>query len=893
MQAVLKFALGAPATTDPRNPVQILRARAEGLRELSAYCRPAYVSNDFSDWRHIFARLPVSAADYKASFPSAPDPRAVRTSLRAWMERYSSRPTGYRTKYADVHAFIGVLLMTWYGLRHSELLRSGLDGRGVSDSSVTPEECESAAAELLARLGVADALLQVYSVRADRPPSPSSSPGGQSWADLVSVWNYNARARGLSFHKYGTTSLIVKRQVGGEWVAIKLVLLPYAALPAVAQSTRDYFDDYTYLADVASGQGSREHLVKVKASFDWWIIMRFVRGQNLSELLATPEAITAKLLHPDLGFVSALRETIFLHSLKHSGPGLLPVHRHVLSGWTYEQLVAELRRRLEVSGESAASYLREAGSGHSSDLASSIRRLRILGKPIFSALMELESAARARVGSVAAKTAHEDLTPSNIIVDVDSDQETVEVTLIDFGKNHLHTRLIAGRLGRDASYVAPEILEDRPVRGQGSADLYSLGQLLISCAGLEVTEDGAVPDPLYSSTPLIARFLEDLVQRNPVDRLRIFRPSRMPEAAGVYDGLKRYFDNELDAVERALGNDAFFTADRFLEAVSDDKTLTAASNVLRPLSGAPRRQWRLWRETEAQVRAHRRPGDDGSRKLALWSVLSAGANAVAFFVLSVYVLRDANQEWVSRPLGYLQQITGSDEEELPLLDSLRQPGYQLGDWRANGPTWLVCASYIVLCARYYQALYAGLTPALGARGWKDVGAWGCAAEFFMRAHTLIGPVLALVMVLVDSSLWPVATFIGQTAVLFCNASVGHFMKHSFEEAQYYRRANGHMSTVPLDKTRITGYSPYFGWWKSGIFYSAVILAITFGLSAGYLHDEWTYALMVAGINVFSFYLVKVGTDAPEVRIALARACLTAERLRVMRREGVLPLRRGR
>lgn len=116
--------------------------------------------------------------------------------------------------------------------------------------------------------------------------------------------------------------------------------------------------------------------------------------------------------------------------------------------------------------------------------------------------------------------------------------------LIDLGVNYLYSRVVTGERGPDAGYVAPEVVagEDATTR----ADLYSVGQLLVTFGGVGTEPDGVVPDGYYSDAPQLARFIEDLTDRDPHHRQLIF--------PGTYDQLRQYFVDELDAVRVARGD---------------------------------------------------------------------------------------------------------------------------------------------------------------------------------------------------------------------------------------------------------------------------------------------------------------------------------------------------
>lgn len=86
----------------------------------------------------------------------------------------------------------------------------------------------------------------------------------------------------------------------------------------------------------------------------------------------------------------------------------------------------------------------------------------------------------------------------------------------------------------------------------GKTDLYSLGQLLVAFADVGHTTDATVPDGFYAETELMARFVEDLIDRDPKRRLLIFPLKN--GAAEWYPELHKFFQEELDAMRLVRGD---------------------------------------------------------------------------------------------------------------------------------------------------------------------------------------------------------------------------------------------------------------------------------------------------------------------------------------------------
>ncbi|MGH3681343.1 MAG: protein kinase domain-containing protein, partial [Natronosporangium sp.] len=196
-----------------------------------------------------------------------------------------------------------------------------------------------------------------------------------------------------------------------------------------------------------------------------------------------------------------------------------------------ETLAEHLDRRLGIAGREVAG--RPAA------------RLRIdllaeLGRELFSAMADLDRAG----------LRHHDLSPSNIIVQRRADPDRVRFVLVDLGVNHLYTHAMPGLDAPDSVFVAPEIRAGD--EGARTSDLYSIGQLLIAFSGGPDPADGLVPDRFYAETPVLARFVEDLIGREQEHRLLIFTPD--PDRP-LYPQLRTVFDEELTAMaaSRAAG----------------------------------------------------------------------------------------------------------------------------------------------------------------------------------------------------------------------------------------------------------------------------------------------------------------------------------------------------
>ncbi|MGH8602051.1 MAG: protein kinase domain-containing protein, partial [Gammaproteobacteria bacterium] len=76
-----------------------------------------------------------------------------------------------------------------------------------------------------------------------------------------------------------------------------------------------------------------------------------------------------------------------------------------------------------------------------------------------------------------------------------NDHYEYDVTFIDFGRNYLYTQVVGGHEGPEATFVAPEVRRNE--NDVVSADIYSLGRILITLGDVGENRDGTIPDRFY------------------------------------------------------------------------------------------------------------------------------------------------------------------------------------------------------------------------------------------------------------------------------------------------------------------------------------------------------------------------------------------------------------
>jgi serine/threonine protein kinase len=450
---------------------------------------------------------------------------------------------------------------------------------------------------------------------------------------------------------------------------------------------------------------------------------------------------------------------------------------------------------------------------------------------------------------------HRDLAPSNIIVvnkpDIKKPDGTIEpgaverLLLIDLGPNYLYTR--QGRIAesREALFIAPEVKEDAPA---ATSDIYSLGMILVELADPRGALDGVIPDSLYRQTPYLARFIEDLIDAKPENRLLIFHPA---PGEDVFDTLRSAFADEL----KLLSVD-----DR--AALSESSWLRNITELLLPSSRQVGHRFHIWR----QARSAHAAIDNYSGYLLTWSVISTTAWYLIFAVALLWGLRDVGIDAWSTPVTIIQKVFGSNSS-LPVIDKLRAPGYQIQNWRANLQAPILAFSVGLAGTKYYQNILAGLTARAVSGGrafWTEV---------FIRYTSFAVLVPALIGNLVQPQWWAWLMAIG-----YIPPTVTSYLCYSLARRNL-RDANA-FSTVwtSVDPT----LQAYGQWWSSMAFLVLALISLAIGLQLHVIHDVWVYASSLAALNVVIMYGFKSIYFAPSVRGSLTRAFIAGERWEVVR-----------
>ncbi|HEY8454521.1 MAG TPA: hypothetical protein VIL34_02920 [Actinopolymorphaceae bacterium] len=494
------------------------------------------------------------------------------------------------------------------------------------------------------------------------------------------------------------------------------------------------------------------------------------------------------------------------------------------------------------------------------------------GRQLFIALAELE-----RCG-----LEHQDLSPSNVLVVKRGDRE--ELWLIDLGVNSLYLHQMPGSDAPDALYIAPELREPDlrrtasegvEAKRQGPCnDLYSLGQLLILLGCGRHEPDGSVPDLYYADAPLIARFIEDLIDRTPSQRLLVFFP-RKAAPGKIYESLLNYFTEEITAMRQAL-TEGIASGRRNLLG-----ELESGRDVFMPLSDAVGRQLRLWRVRRRQQLYREHAGSLGLRWLLLCAVLGSCAWALTSAVIITWTARHTGWDWGNQLVVALQRFTGAAPDEFPILDQFRSPDYRVGP--EIGPLLLgiLLLSLLLVGVKYYVTLFATLTPLVV--GWQQgrLTALAVATEVSVRLFTVFPLVLASLICLRQPRWWAPGVAVAMTMVLASNSLSYWFTGTALRRA----RAAG-MSVV--DPERVGGRKHHLSWVTGNIFHSLTLWVIGILLYLGVAKDALAYVILLILWNI-QLYVARCVMQGPEVRAGIARACAAAERIKyIQRARGGMP-----
>ena len=310
----------------------------ESLAEFYADLIAAGRADPTGDWRAILQELPFDEWSFDDRYGDDAW-RMTIAGLQPVIELLPVGQPGRSTPARTALSFLGLLLLIFNGLSESSYRRSrrppwarssGPADPPVdfSESAIVPaaaatHDCARSCHRLVQDDSIAETICRVY-----YPDRPADGPG-RAGHPRRNAWVEDVERKGFSFHRHGTTSIIM-RGTGAEKdgaarpYALKLILYPYLRIPRIEQATLSYKDRMPRaLADDV-------HLTHVWASASSWILMDFVTGSSLTELYADrpvpskPRVDLASLRHYGTALLDALCQLDCRYNEDH--PGLRRVH---------------------------------------------------------------------------------------------------------------------------------------------------------------------------------------------------------------------------------------------------------------------------------------------------------------------------------------------------------------------------------------------------------------------------------------------------------------------------------------------------------------------------------------------------------------------------------------
>lgn len=466
-----------------------------------------------------------------------------------------------------------------------------------------------------------------------------------------------------------------------------------------------------------------------------------------------------------------------------------------------------------------------------------IEELDRLGGALLYAMSELE-----RLGS-----RHEDLAPSNIIVQDRGDR--TQIRFIDLGVNHLHTRALPGEPLGEARYVAPEVR--RLGRGDGQADLYSLGRLLLAISGAELQPDGSLPNHTYVLSTGMARLIEDLVDADPRHRLLV-TPIE-PERSRI-DQVAEVFRREMELIRESA---------RLAPEGALEKLRSHA-----PGAGTVSRQGRIMRVRKRQ--SADAPHLRQAQRLQRWAWAAAFLLWATAALVVTWWAEDLDIGWQAKWIELVNNVLAKTGANVAPFDAIRLDGYDMPDPVGNLPARIVGASFALVNARLYLNLFAELTPLSQLPRAGRQRLLTIATEVGLRSMAVLPSLSVIVPTLFQGDWWTIST---QLALLWTVIVFSVFI--AFERDTHRRARAARLSTVPeleFPPGRLVRWRPTLALYCVGALGMGTLIML------GLVQDVLVYACFVATINLSIYYFKSAGSDAPRVRTELSRAFLAAERL---------------
>jgi hypothetical protein len=118
------------------------------------------------------------------------------------------------------------------------------------------------------------------------------------------------------------------------------------------------------------------------------------------------------------------------------------------------------------------------------------------------------------------------------------------------------------------------------------------------------------------------------------------------------------------------------------------------------------------------------------------------------------------------------------------------------------------------------------------------------------------------------------TAIGYSGVVVTNVTGARFVRTYLARA----RERG-LSTVPSAYQQITGLDAYLSWVPKMSFLALAVWPIAILIYLGLVKDVYIYSGLVVALNIVFLYIFTTGIGSFDIRVALNRCYLAAERIR--------------
>ena len=466
--------------------------------------------------------------------------------------------------------------------------------------------------------------------------------------------------------------------------------------------------------------------------------------------------------------------------------------------------------------------------------------LASIGEPLLKALSSLPP-----------EIQHEDLTPSNIIVSKNEDGSQ-RIVLIDLGRNYVHLHKIWLPDNREALFIAPEVRDDNS--SSDKTDLYSFGMILIDLVDPQGVQSIMIPDSLYQYAPTLARFVEDLIDVNPNNRLLIFNKKDLlstfadelkvlPSDPEVKPGMHlRLWGRQIEIKPEVH---------LWVQQIRDLFYPSSQLALLREL-------WRLDQSPKHTEIARY------SGRLYRWLIFCTIHWNLIFAICFLWGLRDFGVDAFPTFVNIARALIHNCGNCIPGIDSLQQQGHYIRNIMLNLPARLAIFS-VMAQTKYYQNILAKLTVKQMRNRLARV------TEVTLRGSAICSLVPILIANLYQPRLWLIMLSVGYATVCLNNFLCYRLAIRTLKSARKERLSTVSRSDDPV-------LEAFGSWGPTMAAYMVLMIALWIGLQIGFLRDEWLYVIATVGVSVIILLISRCIKFAPSLRGSLSRAFIAGERL---------------